>query len=404
MIAMVDTTRTKTVSEVTTRLPTIVMVTDVRWDGRWMSRQYLADALSRHARVLLVEAPVSVASPLRRPDRIGQLWHHFRRPASNIAVLAPKAVPPQSSPRMKGLNARFVGREIEHALARCGWGLPDVVICGHARSWRLRRKFPNARFFAYLTDSIPTAQSTGSRSSGVQPDAELDERLQLLAVADGAIACSPPLVDEAAAAGVPCEYVPHGVDFDTIRKAANTPVPAEVGEIPGPRIGFIGGLTYRIDYDLVARIARQRPEWNFVFVGDKRTEWLDGDELGIEDIPNVHLLGARTQAELGSYTASFDVCWIPYLWNDFNRSSYPLKAMEYLAAGKPVVTNAFESMSSLDGLVHLVAEEADHLDALDTAIDNPDAASDEHSRLAFASENAWSARAKCVLDIVTASA
>src|SRR5512132_3603441 len=56
-------------------------------------------------------------------------------------------------------------------------------------------------------------------------------------------------------------------------------------------------------------------------------------------LPNVQWVGPKEFQELPSYLRVIDVGLTPYTQSDFNRASFPLKTLEYLAAGRPVVAS-----------------------------------------------------------------
>jgi glycosyltransferase involved in cell wall biosynthesis len=130
---------------------------------------------------------------------------------------------------------------------------------------------------------------------------------------------------------------PHGVDHAAFARALDpaTPVPADLEAIPHPRIGFYGTIQDWIDFDLIAELARRRPEWQLVLLGQVLT-----DASKIRGLPNVHLLGQRPHAQLPAYCKGFDVGWIPYVLDERSPYINPLKLREYLSAGLPVASTA----------------------------------------------------------------
>lgn len=118
------------------------------------------------------------------------------------------------------------------------------------------------------------------------------------------------------------------------------PLPA-VGPLPQDlhrgqlTLGFWGSFWGdRVDWALVRRLASDFPGWQWNFIGDltfgRRPE----------DLPaNVHLLGARHPRQLPLYARGFDVALVPFRQDlEFARLSNPIKVLEYLACGCPVVT------------------------------------------------------------------
>lgn len=172
----------------------------------------------------------------------------------------------------------------------------------------------------------------------------------------------------------------------------------EVLALPRPVIGFAGNmLAGKVDFALLERLARKRPDWTLLLVGPVPEPALTAE---LSALPNVHLLGARPYDELPRYVAGFDVGLIPYVANDYTRSCFPLKLYEYLAAGKPVVATGLPELAGMEPDVVLAAGD----DAVLAAVERGLAArtsTDVARRMEIASRNTWETRAGTLLDLVT---
>ena len=114
------------------------------------------------------------------------------------------------------------------------------------------------------------------------------------------------------------------------------PEPADQARIPGPRIGYFGVIDERLDLELLAGLADARPETQIVMVGPiLKIHWCD-----LPQRPNLHYLGMRSYDELPAYLAGWDVALMPFALNEATRFISPTKTLEYLAAGRPVVSTA----------------------------------------------------------------
>jgi glycosyltransferase involved in cell wall biosynthesis len=125
--------------------------------------------------------------------------------------------------------------------------------------------------------------------------------------------------------------VPH---FASARQPRADPV--DQADIARPRIGFFGVLDERLDRELLAGIAAQRPGWHFVMLGPIAKI----SRSDLPSAPNLHYLGAKTYAELPGYISGWDVAMLPFARNDATKYISPTKTPEYLAAGKPVVSTS----------------------------------------------------------------
>jgi glycosyltransferase involved in cell wall biosynthesis len=129
-----------------------------------------------------------------------------------------------------------------------------------------------------------------------------------------------------------------GVDVEHYGKArlAQTVVPPEVAGLPRPIFGYFGVIDERLDYDLLSQLARSFPHASVVMAGPFAK--VDPDTL--PRAPNIHWLGQRPYSALPALVKSFDVCLMPFAMNEATQYINPTKTLEYMAAGKPIVSTA----------------------------------------------------------------
>ncbi|MBC3539170.1 glycosyltransferase [Rufibacter sediminis] len=137
-------------------------------------------------------------------------------------------------------------------------------------------------------------------------------------------------------------YIGNGFDAGQYVTEKVSAIPPDLAAIPGPIIGYVGALiTLRLDLRLMTDLAKTRPNWSFVFIG-KEDDDFQGSEL--HALPNVHFLGLKHTKEVPAYLEGFDVCINPQILNEITNSNFPLKVIEYLAMGKPVVATSTNTM------------------------------------------------------------
>jgi glycosyltransferase involved in cell wall biosynthesis len=204
-------------------------------------------------------------------------------------------------------------------------------------------------------------------------DAEATRRAErrLLEKVDITFATSRELV---AAKRAVCPYTyhaPHGVDHALFAKALDeaTPIPEDLAALPGPRIGFYGTLRDFIDFDLIAEVARLRPQWSIALIGQQLC-----DISALDDLPNVHLLGQKPHHMLPAYCKGFDIGLIPYQICDRVRYVNPLKLREYLSAGVPVVATPMEEVQPLARLCRVAGTAEETVAAIEAALAEGDPA------------------------------
>jgi glycosyltransferase involved in cell wall biosynthesis len=111
-------------------------------------------------------------------------------------------------------------------------------------------------------------------------------------------------------------------------------------------VGYVGNLIDRVDWRLVADVARRMPDVTFVFVGyanitsggGQRPDWESARDEALA-LANVKQVPTVAQGKVGEFYWSFGLTWIPYAVDHvFNLASCPTKIMDGLASGRPVLS------------------------------------------------------------------
>ena len=149
--------------------------------------------------------------------------------------------------------------------------------------------------------------------------------------------------------------------------------PADQAAIPRPRLGYVGVIDERMDYELLASVADARPDWQIVLVGPT----CKVDPATLPQRANLRYLGGKTYQELPEYLAGWDVALLPFALNEATRFISPTKTPEYLAAGRPVVSTPIRDVVRTYGEVGgvRIAGSADEfIGAVEAALAEPTAA------------------------------
>ncbi|MDX6405916.1 MAG: hypothetical protein QOH70_3371 [Blastocatellia bacterium] len=187
------------------------------------------------------------------------------------------------------------------------------------------------------------------------------------------------------------------VDFEhwsKIEKGEVT-VAAVVEKIARPRIGYFGAIEpWLIDQQLIKQAAEERPEWNWIFIGNKSRG------LEIEALPNVHFLPPVAYDDLPNYAAGFDVCVLP--WNTevaFTSYGSAIKVREYLASGKPVVISPLPEYESMSDVLRVGRTRDQFLQLVEEAL-REEGTETAQARQNAVREGTWDARAEWVSDLI----
>lgn len=162
-----------------------------------------------------------------------------------------------------------------------------------------------------------------------------------------------------------------GVDTKHYSKARSTEtvIPSEVANLPRPIFGYFGVIDERLDYDLLEHLAESFPEASVVMVGPLAK--VEAEQL--PKSPNIYWLGSKSYEDLPALVKSFDVCLMPFALNEATQYINPTKTLEYMAAGKPVVSTAVPDVVRNFTPVVKIADSNDAFaEAVRQAYQNPD--------------------------------
>lgn len=187
--------------------------------------------------------------------------------------------------------------------------------------------------------------------------------------------------------GKDVRYLPHGVDYQHFSAPAALSFGSPVAALPRPRIGFFGLLSDWLDMKLIDELATRHPAWSLVFLGPSQLH-----QEALPRTPNFHSLGSIPYRDLPAHAAFFDVALIPFKVNKLTKAVNPLKLMEYLSLGLPVISTPLPEIMSYEGYVG-IGDNAHEFGALIEATLVSDSPAARERRRALARENDWKGRA-----------
>ncbi|MEO6726199.1 MAG: glycosyltransferase [Blastocatellia bacterium] len=166
-----------------------------------------------------------------------------------------------------------------------------------------------------------------------------------------------------------------------------------------PIIGYYGAIADWFDVELLANVARLRPNYSFVLLGGV----FDIDVSLLQALPNVKLLGQQLYETMPQYLYHFAACIIPFKITPITEATDPVKFYEYLCGGKPVVSVKLPELEPYHKYVYLAEDAVGFAAQLDRALaeDSPEKA---EQRKALARQHSWAERCRRITDGLTATA
>jgi glycosyltransferase involved in cell wall biosynthesis len=357
----------------------IIVHSHLRWDWVWQRPQQFLSRLSRNHRILFVEEPRICNSEDGPRSTLRDVSEY-----PNIMVL--QSCFPEKQARDGAWLDKQRRRLVQQMLAG-----PLASEFANPVQWFYDPMAVKA-FAGKMDESaiVYDCMDQLSQFRGAPPELVRRER-ELLALADVVFAGGPKIHRAKAAYNSNCHAYGCGVDVKHFAQAREeaTEVPADLaGRVgSGPVLGFFGVVDERMDYELIATLADADPNWNLVIVGPQAKV----EESTLPKRQNIHWMGGRDYSQLPAYTKRFDVCMMPFALNEATEFINPTKALEYMAAGKPIVSSAVEDVVLQFSQVTAIARShAEFVELCRRAVNAPDHAMIEQG-IALAKRNSWEA-------------
>ena len=153
----------------------------------------------------------------------------------------------------------------------------------------------------------------------------------------------------------------HGVDLALF--TTQTAKASELEQISKPIIGFYGSLNAWLDKALLLTLAKERPEYQLVLIGN-----LIEDFSELLKLDNVTHIKAVEHHRLASFSQHWQVSILPFVDNEQIRSCDPLKLKEYIATGTPIVTTRFAAVNPYRETILIADTHQGFIDRIDYAV------------------------------------
>jgi teichuronic acid biosynthesis glycosyltransferase TuaH len=364
----------------------LVLCAANNYDGIKVADWHLAAHLSRLVPVLYVDPPMSRLTPARHPEAADALRSpRLRLQEPGLARLTPVVQPFPSRPGAAGMTSALTRRYLGRATARLG-GRVRAVISGWPQYPVFGSCAEQVRVYWAQDDFVGGADLLGLNAR------RLDRRERRVAAsADLVVAANPVVADTWRSRGLDPVLVPFGTDVDAYREIEQAPVPADAW-LPAPVAGFVGRINDRTDLSLLEAIADRGR--SLLLVGPKDPAFEPERFEALRRRRNVRWVGPKPFDALPGYFRVLDVGLVPYRDSPFNRGSFPLKTLEYLAAGRAVVATDLPAIRWLaTDLVSVATTPPAFADQVDRLLAQRRTPGMLARRQAFAARHSWARRA-----------
>ena len=378
-----------------------VLFATADWDTPyWTNKQHTARHLAlKGYRVLYIES-IGLRSPTLSGRDLRRIWQRLKRGlrtprlvAPNLWVMSPLAIPFKHHwPVIRAINQGLMRLRIKHFARHHDFQAP-LIWTYHPFMLGSIAGLEHSAVVYHCVDDL-------SAIPGIDKIAFNIEEKRLLSQCKAVFVTSEALKEKCLPFNLNTHYSPNVVDFEHFATAHNKgPLPDDLANIPSPRIGYIGALSdFKVNFELIHDVAKARPDWSWVLIGDEREGQHSVDVAKLKDLPNVYFLGHKPYEQLPVYLRGIDVGTLPTLLNDYTKSMFPMKYFEYLAAGVPVVSTPLEFTKQQSAAIQIGIDQTSTVEAIDRQLQRGKLSKEEGKF--YVSANTWNSRLEKSIDIL----
>ena len=356
----------------------------------------IAEEFARHNRVLYVNEPLNRLTSIRdkntpevkrRQEVLKGKKPSLEKVGSNIWTLYPEKMVesinwvPKSSlyTFLNKRNNKIFYDEIKKAMQELSFN--DIILFNDSQMflgyYATEMLEPDLSIY-YIRDNLVSQDYFAKHGLDMEP--------QLAQKYDAVVANSDYLANYLKKYNRKSYMVGQGCDFSLFDSTNITGIPADIQNIPGPIVGYLGFLTsMRLDIELMEYLASTMTEGSLVLVGPEDDDFKNSR---LHEMKNVYFLGNKISGELPTYISAFDVAINPQAVNELTVGNYPRKVDEYLAMGKPTVATYTEAMIYFKDHVYLSKSKEEFAAMVQQALQENDPSIAE-KRVAFAKSHTW---------------
>ncbi|MFB9166383.1 glycosyltransferase [Arthrobacter psychrochitiniphilus] len=371
----------------------VVMIAGSRWENTRGTDHRLAEALAKRASVLWVDPPTPIFGPAasgRPPLRPGYALDGIKPGMLRLRVAAP---PGFTKPVLRDVVKALVGRAIRATLRELPFEHCATILLSP------REVFPvgiGGRKILHVTDDWVA----GSAMMGLSQQAVSSTLHSNIDEADTVCIVSPSLgalITDRNPGCVPV-ILPNGC-----LSSSGSGQRSNSGAAPERRAvaALVGQLNERLDLDLLDQLVASGVEIEVIGPRRERDPQVRRRLDTFLASEGVSWLGEIDEGDAFARMQTAAVGITPYADTVFNRASFPIKTLDYLAAGMQVVSTDLPSARWLNSEWVNIADSATnfvHMVRQALAAQEPDQF--VAARRSFASQHTWDARARQLMAMI----
>jgi glycosyltransferase involved in cell wall biosynthesis len=344
----------------------MIVFCHLRWNFVYQRPQHIISRLSQHFNILVVEEPIAT-------DNDGD--YELQVISENLTILRPK-----------------VERIADIHIILEQLNLQNIDI-----AWFYSAAFVELIPYMKINTMIYDCMDELSQFKGASQQLRAQEEF-LIKEADLIFTGGKSLYEAKSKLSSNVHCFPSSVDVAHFKKGSNgADIPLDIVEIPEPIIGYIGVIDERINLNLIHETARALPEISFVMIGPLAK--IDDRDLPREH--NIYYLGMKSYNELPHYLERIKISMMPFALNEATEFISPTKTLEYMAAGKPIISTAIKDVTrDYSHIIDIVNDSTEFENAINNILSH-DKTLDSVKYQEILTRTSWDATTEKMLHLIT---
>ncbi|VAX07589.1 hypothetical protein MNBD_ALPHA03-211 [hydrothermal vent metagenome] len=368
----------------------IIALDHTSWDGNWMNRQHILSRLGERGWPVVYSNGAKFYNEISLLKPFGSV-----EKKDNVAVYHSGFFLPRNY-KFKTLDRLAIKQHCKDLKKKAGLKKGDdfITFCFHPDFYPYVEELDAPHVMFHIYDLFHKFSNTEKKNSNIE---KLINKADLITSATEVV-----WNETVKTKNLEPNIIYNAVDFSLFSKKSYYKGSAFnlIEKLPSPRVGYLGALNRKLDFDILDKLANRFPAVQFVMIGPKGTASFSKDGALYKAYQsffaqeNVHHVGSIKKEEIPGCIDLMDVTIAPYIMDKsaWAYAAYPLKINEYLAAGKPVVSASSPSMVQYFDDIVVNCNTADEWeDALKDALSGQGKGTFK-SRIEFAKSNDWSVR------------
>jgi len=316
----------------------IIVFSHLRWEFVFQRPQHLLTRLSKNRRIIFIEEPIEFNNENKGDTKVIQ--------HENITILQPR------------ISRENLIEEVESIIKEYSQllNLHNPIFWFYSPEFvNIIHKIPSFYIVYDCMDQLTAFKGASSKLLAQEQD--------LLRFADIVFTGGKSLYEEKKKYNENTYCFPSSVAREHFEKANNilTQIPSDIKKLKKPIVGYYGVIDERIDFKLIKKTAQLMPNVSFVMIGP--IVKISNEDLALNK--NIYYLGAKSYNELPNYLKKIDVAMMPFALNKSTRFISPTKTLEYMAAGKPIISTRIKDVErDYSSIIDIIITENDFVNSI----------------------------------------